>query len=84
MVPPHKKIPGRLSKLSRTTMHLLKMNLNKNPLLSAFELQHVYPDLLSGVCVRTIQFRVHRDLKMPIRKAAAKPLVTERMRKQRL
>ena len=58
-------------------MHLLKMNLTKNPFLMAFELQEMYPSLLNGVSVRTIQFRMHRNLKMPISKDAAKPLVTE-------
>ena len=79
VVPPHKKNPGRPSKLSRTTMHLLKMKLNKNPIITAFELQEMYPDLLNGVSCRTTQFCIHRDLKMSIPKAAAKPLITEQL-----
>ena len=38
-VPPHRKIPGRPVKLSKTTLKLLKINLTKNPFLTAFELQ---------------------------------------------
>ena len=83
-IPSHRKIPGRPTKLSKTTLKLLKINLTKNPFLTAFELQQMYPDLLSGVCVRTIQFHIRRDHNMPIRKAAVKPLITSRMRKDRL
>ena len=56
VVPPHRKIPGRPVKLSKTTMHLLKIKLTKNPFLTAFELQEMYPDLLNGVSCQPSSF----------------------------
>ena len=44
----------------------------------------MHPELLENVAVRTIQHRLQKGLGLPSRKAAKKPLLTERMKKQRI
>ena len=41
-------------------------------------------ELLENVAVRTIQHRLQKDLGLPSRKAAKKPLLTKQMKKQRI
>ncbi len=58
--------------------------MTKNPAITAKELKQELPELLSGLSVRTIQCCLLVDLRMPSRKGAKKPLITDKMRKKRL
>ena len=58
--------------------------MQKDPRLTALELKNLHPELLENVAVRTIQHRLQKSLGLPSRKAAKKPLLTERMKKQRI
>ena len=76
--------PGRPPKLTPRAKRLMGRTIMKNPFLTAAELKAKYPSYFSHVSNRTMQ-RVARDeLKLPIRKAAAKPLLTVKMVKKRL
>ena len=83
-VPPLKPIPGRPIKISVRLLRRIKITLMKHPWLTAAELKNIYYEELNAVSIRTIQRRCQIDLHMPIRKAAKKPLLTGRMRRQRL
>ena len=50
----------------------------------AAELKKNYPEVLGKVAIRTIQYRLRKDLKLPQRRAAKKPLLTPAMRKKRI
>ena len=84
VVPVHKYKGGRQRKTSNATHCLLKRELKKDPRLTASQLKGSHPDLLSNVSVRTIQYRLQKDLGLPSRTAAKKPLINDRMKKQRL
>ena len=62
--------------------HFNKKRGAKNPRLTALELKNLHPELLENVAVCTIQHRLQKGLGLPSRKAANKPLLTERMKKQ--
>ena len=87
---PPNKVPkqrfggGRKKKTSNATDTLIKREVQKNPRLTALELKNLHPELLENVAVRTIQHRLQKSLGLPSRKAAKKPLLTERMKKQRI
>ena len=83
-VPKHKFGGGRRKKTSNTTDKLIKREVEKNPRLTALELKNMHPKLMENVAVRTIQHRLQKGLGLPIHKAAKKPLLTQRMRKQRI
>ena len=70
--------------ISWRTWKCVRLELFRNPFLTAYELQELHLDLLKSVSVRTIQHHIHKDLDMPLRRAAKKPQITERMRKKRL
>lgn len=55
-----------------------------DPGITALELKEKHPKLLQDVTVRTVQHRLQKDLKLPSRRAAKKPLLTDKMRKKRL
>ncbi|KAK4304118.1 hypothetical protein Pmani_023923 [Petrolisthes manimaculis] len=82
--PMRKKGTGRKRKTQTRTDKLLKREVQKDPFITARELKGLHADVLGDVAVRTIQERLQKDLKMPCRRAAHKPLMTERMRQQRL
>ena len=79
-----KKSPGRPKKTSKTTERLLKNTVMKEPTITAKELKDQIQGPLQNVSVRTIQHRLQKDLKMPSRSAAMKPLITSKMKKKRL
>ena len=83
-VPKHRFGGGRKKKTSNATDTLIKREVQKNPRLTALELKNLHPELLENVAVRTIQHRLQKGLGLPSRKAAKKPLLTERMKKQRI
>ena len=81
-VPKHKFGGGRRRKTSKFTDAIMKRELQKNPRLTALELQTLHPNLLENVTIRTVQHPLQKDLDLPSRKAAKKPLFTERMKKR--
>ena len=52
--------------------------------VTAAALKKKHVQLLQNVPVRTIQHRLQKDLKMPCRRAAKKPLLTKAMMKKRV
>lgn len=83
-IPAHKPRLGVKRKTSKTTDRLLKNAVMKNPRITARQLKEMYPDLLKNVTERTIQHRLQKDLDLPCRTAARKPLLTDKMKKKRL
>lgn len=83
-IPKRKEGSGRPRKTSMRTDSMLKREVMSCPTVTAGELKANHPDVLAGVSTRTIQHRLQKHMKMPCRKAAKKPLITARMRKQRL
>ena len=84
MVPTFVASPGRPRKLTFGMLRILKLALIKNPFMTAGELKHRYPEYFNEISIRTIQRGCRVELGMPIRKSPKKPLLTARMRKQRL
>jgi hypothetical protein len=84
VVPPTKPKSGRPRKTSKGTDALLRREVRKEPCLTARQLKEIHQDLLSDVSVRCIQHRLQKDLQLPSRRAANKPLLNARMKKQRL
>lgn len=82
--PDHKPIPGRPRKTTKATDNLLRREVKKNPRITGAQLKENHPKLLENVAVRTVMHRLQKDLKLPSRTAARKPLLTDRMRKARL
>ena len=88
-LPPNKVLKhrfggGRKKKTSNATDTLIKREVQKNPRLTALELKNLHPELLENVALRTIQHCLQKGLGLPSRKAAKKPLLTKRMKKQRI
>ena len=89
-IPERKKGSGRPRKTSKMTDAMLKREVMVSPTVTAGELKAMHPHVLGGggggggVSPRTNQHRLQKDLKLPCRKAAKKPLITARMRQQRL
>jgi transposase len=78
-----KKGSGHPTKLTEATLEIMKTKLQKTPTLTAIQLRMQIPEL-EGISVRTIQRDGKQTLKMPSRMMRKKPLLTERMRIQRL
>ncbi|KAK4317377.1 hypothetical protein Pmani_011539 [Petrolisthes manimaculis] len=82
--PQRKKGTGRKRKTDTRTDKMLERQVKKDPFVTAKELKEMYADLLGEVSVRTVQIRLQKDLKLPCRRAAQKPLLTKKMKKQRV
>ncbi|KAG7153811.1 Transposable element Tc1 transposase-like 6 [Homarus americanus] len=83
-VPPAKPRSGRPRKTSKTTDALLRREVLKTPHITAAELQRNHPDVLGNVAPRIIQHRLQKELHLPRRRPAKKPLLTDKMGKARL
>ncbi|KAG7172976.1 Transposable element Tc1 transposase-like 2 [Homarus americanus] len=83
-VPPAKPRSGRPHKTSKTTDALLRREVLKTPHITAAELQRNHPGVLRNVAQRTIQHCLQKELHLPCRRPAIKPLLTDKMRKARL
>ena len=83
-VPKRKIGSGRKRKTTARTDHLLRREVLLRPSITPASLKKKHPKLLEGVSIRTIQHRLKNDLGLPCRHAAKKPLLTEKMRKNRL
>ncbi len=77
------KASGRPRKLNNHLLGVLKRQAIKYPMMTAADLQESCPEL-AEVSERTIQRRLQKDLKMPCRVAALKPLLTMKMKAKRL
>lgn len=83
-VPPRKPGSGRKKTTTPRTDKLLKREVLKHPSSTAAALKKKYPLLLGNVAVRTVQHRLQKDLGLPARRAAKKPLLTSSMKKKRV
>lgn len=83
-VPARKPGSGAPRKTSPRTDKILAREVKQDPSITAVGLKEKHPILLQNVSVRTIQHRLQKDLKLPARRAAKKPLLTEAMKKRRL
>lgn len=68
---------------------LLRREVLRDPFITVKELKEIYRDLLGDVEVKTLQERLQKNVKLPRRRAAHKPLLTlkkkeKEKRKQRL
>ena len=69
-VPKHKFDGGRKKKTSPHTDTIIKRELQKNPHLTALELQNLNPELLQHMKSHTVQHRLQKDLDLPSLKPA--------------
>ncbi|KAG0702681.1 Septin-1 [Chionoecetes opilio] len=81
-VPPRKPGSGAPKKTSPRTDKIMRREVLNDPAITAAELKKNHPALLGNVSVRTIQHRLQISLKLPTRRAAKKPLLTEAMKKK--
>ena len=71
---------GRPPKTTKHTDDFLRRKLRKNHHLSASELKEMHADHLGNVSIRCIQHSLQKDLNIPSRRAASKPLLTPHMK----
>ena len=83
-VPATRKQAGRARITSPTTDRMLRRTVIEYPSISARELRNENPDTLGNVSIRTIQHRLKKDLNLPARRPAAKPLLTKKMKAKRV
>ena len=77
-IPRRKEGTGGQRKTSLMTDHVLRQEVDENPLITAAELKNKHPELLKNVAIRTIQHRIQKDLGLPRRQAASESLLTEK------
>lgn len=82
--PLQKKSTGRPRKTTLRTLKVLRRQVDNKPCITAPELKEKNPLLLSHVSVRTVQRRLHDDLKFSRHTARKKPIVTLKQRKNRV
>ena len=75
---------GRPSLFTPTLDNFLKRTIDKEPRLTCLEIKNRYPDLFQNISVRRIQERLKNCLDRPSRRCAKKPMLSERMKKDRL
>lgn len=80
---PRAKASGRPRKMNSHLLGVLKRQAVKFPMMTAADILESCPEL-SNISERTIQRRLQKDLKMPCRVAALKPLLTLKMKAKRL
>jgi hypothetical protein len=78
-----RKGSGGVSKVMKITLQAMKRHLNRDPTLSAKQLKALVP-ALESLSIRSIQMLCAKNLNLPSRKMAAKPLLTQAMRDKRL
>ena len=74
---------GRPRIIKERTENILRRQLRINPFLTAAELREMNKPFLGKASIRTIQDNLARHMGLPCRRAAKKPLLTPRMKKQR-
>lgn len=83
-LPVRKPGSGRPRKTGKTAATAMLRTVLKSPAITAKELKKELSGFLGSVSVRTIQRRLQVDLKLPCRKAAMKPLITDKMKRKRM
>lgn len=83
-IPVRKPRTGDKKMISQRDLKFLKTIVIKNPTFTAADIKREYPMVFGNLTDRYIQKRLKEDLKMPSRRAAKKPLLTKRMKAQRL
>lgn len=83
-IPQRKKGTGAARKTTSRTDNILRREVMLDPSLTSALLKKKHPDLLQNVALRTIRHRLQKDLGLPARRAAKKPLLTKAMKKKRL
>jgi transposase len=78
-----RKNPGPPSKVSLGSVRKIRRAIDRNPSITGKTLKKNIPDL-ANVSVRTISRVCREKLKLPSRKMADKPLLTDRMKNDRL
>ena len=71
----HKFVGGRRRKTSRFTDTIMKREIQKNPRLTALDLQTLHPNFLKNITIRTVQHHFQKDLNLPSLKAVKKNLL---------
>ena len=84
MIPSRKPGSGAKRKTTKRTDQLLKRKVMSDPSITAATLKMELPELLKDVSIRTIQHRLQKELGLPCRRAAKKPLLTKKMKKKRI
>ena len=84
ILPLHKRPTGRKRVTSRKTDKFLKLVFIRQPFMTVTEVKLLHPDVFRYASIRTLRRRLQKDLGLPCRRAARKPLITEKMRKKRL
>ncbi len=82
-IPERKKGSGRARKMNNMMVGIVKRQIAKYPTMTALDLKQTVAELAT-VSEQTIQQSLQKDLKMPSRHAAQKPLLTEKMKKKRM
>ncbi|KAG7175342.1 Transposable element Tcb2 transposase-like 1 [Homarus americanus] len=83
-IPKRKVGSGTVRTTSIRTENILKCEVMSGPAVTASTLKKKHPDLLKHVAIRTVQHHLQKDLGLPTRRAAKKPLLTEVMKKKRI
>ena len=84
MVPKRKSGSGPSEKTSPRTDNLLKREITSNSSTTAVGLKSKHLELFHNVSTRTIRHRLQKDLDLPCRRAAKKPMLTEAIKKKRI
>lgn len=83
-IPSPKKPPGKPRKVSGKTLRVIRRQLHKAPGLSSREVKERNQQLLENVSVRTVSRYIKKTLKIPSRRAAKKPRLTDSHKKARI
>jgi hypothetical protein len=70
--------------MSKSTDRLLKCTVLKNPMMTVKEIKKAMFLKLGNISVHNIQHHLQKDLKLSSRSASMKPLITDKMRKNRV
>ncbi len=74
-----KKGSGRISLVGPTVLQKMRQHLKRDPTITARQLKALMPDL-QHLQIRSIQDICFKRLKLPSRKMASKPILTEQMK----
>ena len=83
-VPKRKKGSGRKKKIDMEGLNQLKKSIKRNPKLTAKSLKKMHPKTLGKISLRTIRRTLQVDLNLPSFKAAKKPFISKRIKRQRI
>ena len=83
-IPKRKEGTGAARKTSPRTDNILRREVMSDPSVTSASIKKKHPDLLQNVALRTIRHRLQKDLGLPARRAAKKPLLTKAMKMKRL